>query len=383
MFQKIQLRENNALGSGDSGDMDFGISKNRAISSLMLTIRNKNGSTSNTNDAGALETVINSIEEIKIQVGNHVIKEYSGQACRDWAIYRNGRIPFFRNTQKAGGTYPEGWQEALFPIDFGRFPGDPVCGLPAPLFESLDLYVKYNFTINSADGFVTGSHKYDLYADVFPKMSREALLNLKVIEQRKKQDYLTESSGIEPIDLTIDPVKQLRQVMVKCYQTGIAEGVDVTKVALEVDSSTMMTAGWNKWQWYNAVECGLKYLQVINPVYLNDESHVIYSEIPNVEPQVTPLVAGTEDVYISTAGDQITIAGGAVSPGGETVALVLSSQVIPGCVFIDLDKDQSMRNLISQNVKDLDIKLTQGGSGSGAVEVHEMSIVPASEYIDE
>ena len=382
MFQKIQLRENNALGSGDSGDMSFALPLNKAISSLMLTIRNKNGSTSNTDDAGALETVINSIEEIKVQVGNHVIKEYSGAICRDWATYRNGRMPFFRDTQIAGGSYPTGWQEAVFPIDFGRFPGDPVCGLPAPLFESLDLYVKYDFTVSSADGFVTGQHKYDLYADMFPKMSKEALLNLRVIEQRKKQDYVTASSGVEPIDLTIDPVKQLRQVMVKCYQTGIAEGVDVTKVAFEVDSSTMMTDDWNRWQWQNAIDCGLKYLHVINPVYLDDASHVIYSEIPNVEPQLTALVANTEDAYISTTGDQITIAKTSAS-AGETVALALYSQVIPGCVFIDLDKDQSMRNLVSQNVKDLSVKLTQGGAGSGAVEVHEMSVVPASVFIDE
>jgi len=379
-FQKQKIYENNALGSGDSGDLPTTrLPQNRAISSLMLTIRNKNGATSNTDDAGALETIVNSIEEIKIQVGNHIIKEYSGQACRDWATYRNGRMPFFRNTQAAGGSYPAGWQEAVFPIDFGRFPGDPICGLPAPLFESLDMYVKYDFNVDAADGFVTGSHKFDLYANVFPQMSREALGNLRVIEQRKKQDHTTVASGIEPIDLTIDPVRQLRQVMVRCYQTGIAEGVDITKVALEVDSATTHTDDWNRWQWQNAMDSQLKYLQNIQSVYLDDSSHVLYCEIPNVEPQVSALATTTEDVYLSTTGDQITVAG---ADGTDAVALALHSQVIPCCVFIDLDKDRSMRNMIPQNVKDLDIKLTQGGAAGGAVEVHEMSVVPASVFMN-
>jgi len=374
VWERIQIRENNALGSGDSGDLDVKLPQNRAIHQLMLTIRNKNGSTSNTDDAGALETVVNSIEEIKVTAGSRIFKEYSGQACRDWAIYRNGRNPFFFDTQVLGGTYPAGWQEAIFPIDFGRFPYDRVCGLPAPIYESLDLKLKYDFTISDSDGFVTGQHKFDLYAELFPPMAPEALRSLRVIEQRKKQDHTTAASGTEPIDLTIDPARQLRQVMVSCYETGIAEGVDISKVALEVDSAEVCTDDWNRWQWQNAVDCRLKFLQTIDVVYLDDSSHVLYCEVPNVEPQMTAIDADTEDAYLSTAGDQITIAG--ANAGGDNVSLAMHSQVIPRCVFLDFDKDLSMRNLISQNVQDLVVKLTQGGA-DGACEVHEMSVAPA------
>jgi hypothetical protein len=112
VWETLLLRENNSLGAGDSGDIDIKLPENRAIHALYLTIRNQNGSTSNTDDAGALETIVNSITEIKVQSGSRIFKEFSGQACRDWATYRNGRNPHFFNTQIAGSTYPTGWQEA-------------------------------------------------------------------------------------------------------------------------------------------------------------------------------------------------------------------------------------------------------------------------------
>lgn len=379
VWETLLLRENNSLGAGDSGDIDIKLPENRAISRLLLTIRNQNGATSNTDDDGALETIVNSITEIKVQSGSRIFKEFSGQACRNWAIYRNGRNPFFFNTQIAGSTYPTGWQEALFPIDFGRanVPYDTMCGLPTPLYKTngTELKIKYDFTIDTADGFVTGKHKFDLVAELMPVMPDETLRNMKVIEQRKKIEDTSAASGTEPYDLTIDPVKQLRQVMVSCYEHGIAEGVDVSKVSLDVDSAEVCVDDWNRWQWQNAIDCRLKFIQVIDSCYLDDASHVLWTEIPAVQPQMVAQDSGTEDAYLSTAGDEVTIAG-ADAGGGENVALAMHSDVIPRCVFLDFDKDSSLRNMIAQNKQDIVVNLTHGGAG-GAIEIHEMSIVPA------
>jgi len=366
--------DNNALGSGDSGDIDIKIPRTRAISQLILTIRNKNGSTSNTDDDGALETIVNSISEIKLQAGSRVIKEYSGQACRDWDIYREGRNPQFFNTQIAGSTYPTGWQEAVFPIKFGRggIPYDEICALPAPLFKSLDLKIKYDFTVDTADGFVTGSHKYDLVGEFLPPRSEAQLKNMMIIEQRKKFDDTSAASGDKAYALTTvqGGSQRLRQVMVSCYETGIAEGVDITKAEFSTDSTTRMVNDWNRLQWENAADCRLKFLQTIDSVYLDDSSHILYTEIPNVQPQMVAQDAGTEDAYLSTAGDQVTVAGAAA---GENVALALHSQVIPRCIFFDFDKDGSMRELIPQNLQDIELKLTHGGA-DGAIEIHEMRV---------
>jgi hypothetical protein len=375
IWETLLLRENNSLGAGDSGDIDIKLPENRAISRLLLTIRNQNGATSNTDDAGALETIVNSITEIKVQSGSRIFKEFSGQACRDWATYRNGRNPPFFNTQIAGSTYPTGWQEATFPIDFGRanVPYDVVCGLPTPLYKTngTELKIKYDFTIDAADGFVTGKHKFDLVAEMIPLGTD--LNNMMVIEQRKKIEDTSAASGVEPYDLTIDPVKQLRQVMISCYEAGIAEGVDVSKVSLDVDSAEVCVDDWNRWQWQNAIDCRLKFEQIIDSVYLDDTSHVLWTEIPNVQPLMCEQDTGIAG-YITTAGDKVTIAGSASA--GENVSLAMKSDVIPRCVFLDFDKDSSMRNMISQNKQDIVVHLTHGGA-DGAIEIHEMSIVPA------
>ena len=375
VWETLLLRENNSLGAGDSGDIDIKLPENRAIHALYLTIRNQNGSTSNTDDAGALETIVNSITEIKVQSGSRIFKEFSGQACRDWAIYRNGRNPHFFNTQIAGTTYPTGWQEATFPIDFGRanIPYDTVCGLPTPKYKAngTELKIKYDFTIDNADGFVTGAHKYDLVAEMIP--IETDLNGMMVIEQRKKIEDTSAASGVEPYDLTIDPVKQLRQVMISCYEAGIAEGVDVSKVSLDVDSAEVCVDDWNRWQWKNAEDCRLKFEQIIDSVYLDDSSHVLWTEIPNVQPLMCEQDTGIAG-YLTTAGDKVTIAGSASA--GENVSLAMKSDVIPRCVFLDFDKDSSLQNMISQNKQDIVIHLTHGGA-DGAIEIHEMSIVPA------
>ena len=376
VWEHIKIREDNGFTSGDSGDMDVPLPRNRAIASLALTVRNKNGATSNCIDNEALQTVIESMEMIKIEAGSRVFKEYSGQVCRDWATYRNGRMPFYTHTQVAGATYPTGWSEALFPINFGRYPGDKSVFLAAPLYDSLDLKMTYDFTISSTGGFVTGKHKFDLYADILPPMSHEALTGSRVIEQRKKQDHTTIASGIEPIALTLDGRRQMRQILIRCYEHNIAEGVDVTDISLDVDSQEIVTDDWKRWQWQNALDCKLKYEQIAHMQSSGNStanSDIIWSLIPNVEPFVSAVDTGAENLYLTAAGDEITVANGT---NDEKYDLILKSQVVPTCVFIDFDKNLSMADVLAQGVRDIELKLTQGGAG-GAVEIHEMSLAPA------
>lgn len=367
-------RENTALGAGDSGDLapSVRLPEDRAISRMALTVRCTNGATSNTDNAGALETIVNSISEITVKTGSRVFQEFSGQACRDWAIYETGRNPFFFNTQVGAGV-----QEAVFPINFGRpgIPYDTVCGLPTPLYaqKGTNLSLKYDFTIDGADGFATGTHKFDLAIEMMPQLDVATLQNMRVLEKRKKLDITTAASGVKPYDLTIDPQKQLKNLMISCYETGIAEGVDISKVALFVDSAEVCVDDWSRWQNKNAEDCGLKFEQIIDSVYLDGTSHVLRTEIPNVEPFHTEQDTGI-DAYITCAGDAATIASAASA--GENVMLSMRSKVIPRCVFLDFDKDLSLRNMISQDARDIVLKLTHGGA-DGTVEVHECSVMPA------
>lgn len=364
MWERINVRDNNSF-VGDTGDLTIPIPRNRAIGDIMLVVRNTNSATGNLNDnTDNMETVISSMTEIKLSAGSRVFREHSGQACRDWDTYRNGRVPYFNWV--TGNSVV---QEAHFPIPFGRFTGDMQCALPAPLYDSLDLYIKYAFETDAADGFTTSLGKYDVYIDVLPEMDEAALRNMRVIEMVKKQDFTTAASGVEPIDLTIDPTRQLRSLMVMCYEKAIAEGVDLTLMELEVDSEKKFTDDWNRWQYQNAVDCRLRYQQNMTFVPHAD-ADVIWTRVPAVEPQITPLATGAEDQYLTVTADNITVTGVAAD---ESSILQLNSPVIPAAMFMDFDKDLSMRNMLPMGVRDLVLKMTSGAVG-GAVEIHEMMV---------
>ena len=347
--------------------MTIPIPRNRAISEIMLTVRCTNGATRNTTDDGERQTIIESVEEIKLSAGSRVFAHYDGQTCRDWETYRTGRTPYFKDTMTGGVA-----QEAVFPLVFNRYAGDPYCALPAPIYDSLELYVKHDFTVSATGGFATGTAKYDLYADVLPPMGTPELQNLRVIETKKKQDYTTVASGIEPIDLTIDPTRQLRRLLVSCYEKAIAEGTDITTVELQVNSETKVSDDWNRYQWQNAQDSHLKYAQNITLDPAAD-ADIYYTKVPNVEPQFIATAAGSEDAYLTVSGDNVTLTGVAAGEGGE---LRCGSQVIPATIIMDFDKDLSLRNLIPQGVKDLQVLLTQAAAG-GAVQVHEQSLARA------
>ena len=209
--------------------------------------------------------------------------------------------------------------------------------------------------------------------DIMPPKSDSQLRSMKVLEHRKVRDHTTISSGIEPVALTTDPVRQLRQIMVSCYETGVAEGVDITKLGFFVDhQEKFATQDWNAIQYMNAGVCKLNYRQVINKIQTSAATHTYKTMIPNVSPIFTPEDTGSEDAYITTTGDQVSI----VMGSGENGVLVLHSDVIPRCAFIDFDASLTMRNLVSRNVLDLTLKMTQGAAG-GAVEIHEQNIAPA------
>ena len=373
VWQHVQIEQGNSF-NGNSGNDTIHIPRGACIGDLMLTVRAQNGATRNVTDDGTLQTINESIEEIKVMAGSRVIFEASGQRCQDWNTYRTGRMPYKDFDQRVGGTYPAGWQEAVYNIPFGRFPGDEVVGLPAPIYGALDLKIKYDFTVSATAGYATGTAKRDIYMDIMGPKSSEQMNSMKVLEHRKVRDHTSIVSGIEPVSLTTDPSRQLRQIMVSCYETGIAEGVDVSKVGFFVNHSEVFgTEDWNAIQFANAMDCKLNYRQVVKNIEAAADGDIIRSMIPNVSPIFTALTTTSEDAYLATTGDAITLTGQTADDEG---VLVMHSDVIPCCTFIDFDKNSSMRNLVNRGVLDLTLKLTQGGAG-GAVEIHEQNVSPA------
>jgi hypothetical protein len=243
--QLYQLYKDKAL-AGDSGTETFSIKRTHEILGLYLVLRAKNGATANAPDAAAMPTPQSSLTKIEVKSGSTVFKSYSGEICRTLATYRDGKLPPTLHTQAAGGTWAGnedpslGWMQYAFPINFTP-KNDPYgartnCMLPAPLYDSLDLVLEYNFTISATAGFVTGgaNHVFDLYMLAFPPgqggfqpaagNARGAMQQRNILVETKKQDYTTVASGDEPFGLTLDNNRALRQLMISAMRTESGKG---------------------------------------------------------------------------------------------------------------------------------------------------------------
>jgi len=379
VWKKINIKDDKAFAE-DSGKDSFFLPKGNAIGDMMLMIRARNESDHNASDACKAETVLEAIEKIEIRAGDRTFQEFSADIGMAWATYRNGIESYCNLSQTAGGTYAgnfsDGWQEVQIPINFGRFAGDRRYGLPAPLYTGLEMEITYNFSgtdANADNAFDAGAayHRFDLYADIMSHMQTNSLREMQVIEKKKRRNYTSLATGSDLIDLTRGK-RQMRQLLVRAYKTGVVEGALLSDLQLECNGKPVFYDKWRTLQYKNAEECNLEFVRR-QLMKANSTTDVYYSTIPDVVPNYTAQATGSEDVYISTTGDQIALA---TQTGDDAGILEMLSPVIPACVFIDFDKDLTCRDLLSQDLDRFQLKINNAGA-SGAVEFHEMSVVPA------
>lgn len=377
----IELYKNKSLSS-DEGTESFDIKRNEQILELLLVVRAKNGATTNSPDAKALETIEKAIKKIEITSGSYTLKSYTGEICRKIATYRNGVLPHTLYTQAAGSTYvnndpTSGWQEYAFPIYFTT-KCDPYGDrtrtlLPAPLFDVLTLTLEYDFTISATEGFVTGgsNHIFDLYAHVVPKYSVERMLRSNILQETKKQDYTSVASGDEPFKLTIAKNKSLRHLYVFAYENGVSEGVDITDLKLKVDGHTYMASNWGRLQVQNALDARLRYEQ---DMYLVAQTTTdeLWTRVPSPIVSITPGTSPTTAPYFTALGngDKVTVT---TDSAGDVNIMKLTSNVLPATTVFDLDKDCTLNHVQTCNVNDLELILTNGGAGA-SVQIIEQHI---------
>jgi hypothetical protein len=377
-YKKVQLYKDQTLGS-DRGTVTFPLKTNDLITQILVQCRAKNGATNNDFDAVAEATIERSITGITMNSGSAIFKQYDGEMCRKIATYRNGRLPNALITGVAGGTWagnqdPElGWQTADFPLDFclKQDPYGNKTGVifPAPLYNALDLRIDFDFTISATAGFVTGSanHLVDIYALTVPSnnISKEMLKSKKILTETKKVDYTTLATGIQAFDLTYDPARYLRQLFVNCYAQGVGEGTQLTDVQLNVNGNNEISSSWGNLQAENALDCNLNY----EKWYYGDPSDgtsVHYTRVPAPIATVNGYQAPTIVPWLDYDNDTVTV----TNDSGELYLLNVRSDVLPGMVVFDLDKDNMCQNLQPCDVNDLELKVTNG-TASGAVQILE------------
>ena len=379
----VEIYKDKSL-SGDSGSATFPLKRNDMILGMALNVRAKNSATGNSPDAVALQTVESCLSKIEVRSGSAVFKSYSGEMCRKIATYRDGILPSTLYAQANGGAWAGnkdeklGWQEYSFPIDF-TVKDDPMGNktgimFPAPLYDSLDLVLEYNFPTTAGAGFLTGdaSHVFSLYAFVLPRPTGPTAIDVmkqkSILVETKKHDYTSIATGDKDFGLTLDANRRMRQLMVFAYEAGIGEGIDIEYLKLKVDGDTMFETKWGDLQDKNARDSNLNFRFDMNLTAIGATDE-LWTRVP--APRYNGLGNQATAALIATnVGDKITCT---VNAADDISMLEVASDVLPACAVIDFDVDGMLKNLQPQGVSDLELLLTNGAAGA-TVTILEQSV---------
>ena len=345
--------------SGDSGKETFALPRTHMIGDLWLVVRAKNTTTGNVCDGTAYQSIEQSMDKIKIKSGSKTFKDYDGIHNRLMAAHADGRTP-----PQIKSMFDSIECESVFPIHFGLEPQDEDVILPAPLLDSLDMVLEYSFPTTAGGGFVTGNKEFDLYASVLEPTAD--LEDKMILVQEKKQDFTPAASGETPFDLTLDERRLLRKLYVSAYVTSEVEGTVISNIKVKADNEEVVDVKWRMLQHMNAVDRQLTWKEDIVSMTLDAGGDQTYlSRIPDVAAQY--LGGVTAETFISAI-----INGDVVGYSCETTDdmpgyLRLTSDVLPGVAIVDFDRDNSLRRLQPQGIRDLDLILTDSLAGAGAI----------------
>ena len=349
------------MSTSVSAKETFALPRTHMISELWFAVRATNGNETHFVDTAELLSIDMEIETLTIKSGSKTFKSMSGEMCRRMSAYHTGRVP-----PEIFNIDADVEQECVFPIHFGLEPQDEDVILPAPLMDSLDLVVDHAFPTLATSW--TTAREFDLYATVLEPTAD--LEEKKILIQEKKRDWTTVSSGDEPFDLTLDERRLLRRIYVQSYLIAVNEGASVSALKLKADNEEVMSQKWRNLQFQNAVDRKLDWKRFIEFAFDNGASDVWPTRVPDPRVQCMSNESGAVE-YKSKSGDSITF--GSSATADEEVPLVLSSEVLPGVAVIDFDRDDSMRRLQPQGIRDLDLIITQVAADA-AVKVYEESL---------
>jgi len=214
------------------------------ISALVIEFKATNGSTSN---RGAnIMQIISKIEVIGN--GSEVITSLTGQEAVRLAWLKTGRFPPALLSEA-----PNDVQYQEFPILFGRYPGDTEYGLDLGKWNTVDIRITYDLaTVRAvgATGFVSGSTVITVKALRAPPGEVPAYRGW--LSTRELKTFTSAASGDEVVQL---PIKRPYVGLgVYCYEAGVADNTDITKVKIDLDKGTRIfyDREWNHAQQDNA-----------------------------------------------------------------------------------------------------------------------------------
>ena len=353
-WRTINIFKDKAFG-GDSGKETFPLPRTHMIGDLWLVVRATNTGTGNECNGKVYQSIEYNLDKIKIKSGSKTFKDYDGIHCRLMAAHRDGLNP-----PQIKDMEDSVEQESVFPIHFGIEPQDEDVILPAPLLDSLDMVLEYSFPTTAGEGFVTAAKEFDLYANVLEPTAD--LEDKMILVQEKKQDFTPAGSGETPFDLTLDERRLLRKIYVGAYVQGSLEGAVISNLKVKADNEEVVDTKWRMLQHQNAVDHRLAYVESLH-TQAEAADAVYWSRIPDGVPvaESETILSGETNAYTA---DGVQFASSAADVLGS---LRITSEVLPTVAVVDFDRDNSLRRLQPQGIRDLDLILTDSLAGAGVI----------------
>jgi len=333
------------------------------LSGIILEIEATNGSTSNTDNH-----VHDCVKKIELTDGARKLLSVTGVQAQALAWADTGRCPPDVIDENADQV-----QKAVFPIWFGRYPGDTEYFIDLSRLSNPKIEVDWdiaNVKSTGATGFVSGSGKITcilIKDDIGPFPTAKGYF--RKIEQYK---WTTAASGDERVKLPVD--FPWRRIMLRAYESGVAMTSSVTDWKLSMDNDKFIFAEEkiNRTLDLNIMEVGSLPQVEQRILKANDETFESNIADPLSVQLISEYDARNVDVT-STTGGKITISlYDLATPTADTTARPIKALVkgrgYHNCVFMNFEK---LGFFPAPSYGKGDLIVTQGNAGAAASVVLE------------
>ena len=213
--------------TSDAAVFKYDLPVRGGLSGLDVVFRATNGSTDN--EDAYIPEVINKLEIIAN--GDQRLFSLTGKEAFKHFWHRDGHPP--RNVMSEVENIV---QEATFPIQFGRYLGDPQYGLDLSKYQNVQLAIDYNLAngnaVSATTGFVTATAEISALMHITEANKTPGYRGF--ISTREIQNFTTVASGDQVIKLPHQwPIIGLG---VYTEEEGTAPSTDITHLRLSLDN---------------------------------------------------------------------------------------------------------------------------------------------------
>lgn len=366
-FRRVIL--DNEVQSSDDATKIVKLPLSNIIHALYVKVKVTNGATSAKNQS--VEDAVDRIEVVAN--GSDVLFSLTPAEIKRWSLWFTGlNIPQVRS--EIGAAV----QEAVYPIHFGRMPYDPEYFLPAARLADLEVRVKYSPTI-AATSFATGTTTISVFADM--TMNGQPGDYRGTLSHKTVRAFTSAASGD---DQTLIPRGNLlRQLMIYAYESGIEDGVDVTRVKFDLNNEERVPANilWKDLQDMNSYANWINHVENIR-AFVADTDTLNTKVARIVSVNASENFAGSvanDEIYFrrvtTIAGDLLTFEGlksdttagaedvTADATGRNTLVHVVG-EGLSHAVVLDFSALGEPAILNTNEYDQIRLTLTQGGAGA-------------------